>query len=135
LAASITISPTALVPAVDAVDLDVTLRLQKTESDDEEPRIVMAHVALALLENSNVPEMDLPSTPMVPVNVDVGQATTSPALKVNELSVELAEMTMPGGVTVADAGVAAREASVRPAARSSAPVEVRLRRFMVCLSF
>jgi hypothetical protein len=134
LAASMTMSSVALTPAVDAVDLDVILRLQTTFADDEEPRIVMVHVTLvpAFDENSRVPEIDLPSAEMVPVNVDVGQVMTTPAVTVNELSVELAEIAAPGGVIVAWAGMAATANAVSMTADNRIP---RVEILDICLAF
>jgi hypothetical protein len=94
-------SPLALVPATEVVDLIVTLKEHLMSIDDDDPRIVIVHVTPGLLENSRVPDIDLPSAAMVPVIVDVGHATTTPAVKADEKSVELAEKALPAGVMVA----------------------------------
>jgi hypothetical protein len=96
-------SPLALVPATELVDLNVTLKEHLVSTDDEEPRTVTVHVIPGLPENSSVAEIDLPSAAMVPVSVVVGQAQTTPGVTISELSVELAEKLAPASVKAASA--------------------------------
>ena len=67
---SSTTVPDALTPATELSDLSVIWPLHETVTEDL--RVLSVHVPFLPLEKVSLPEMDLPSALMVPVNSAVG---------------------------------------------------------------
>lgn len=113
-------SPVEVVLATEEVETNVNVAPAQSTTADM-PRLFV-HVAVAVLVNVALAEIDLPSADILPVISAIGHLMTSPlSSNENTASAEVAETLLLTGVTVACAGEAAKASALSRATANAKP--------------